>query len=160
MWPFPIPVHKWPLYNDAVEMWWGRRLCWWQWWKELWWVKSLAVSLATSHQDLRILLKSNDVVLVSTNVIETLKIESTPYTCFEPESKNSVLPGLEEYNWMLDIGLSIWVQNVDCKVEFLLNGRTWFLFDQANVWYRKLGDGRRGPEVEIGKRLLRTDFLF
>lgn len=158
MWSFPIPVHKWPLYHTAVEMRWGRRLCWRQWRKELWWVKSLTVSLATSL-GLMHFIEKGWCYLSFYKYIEILKIESTPKTPFDPESKDSVLLGLEEYNWIFDMGLSTWVQNVEDKVESLSNDRSWFIWDQANIWCRKLGEGREGPEVKIDRRLLRTDFL-
>lgn len=156
MWTFPIPVHKWPLYHTVVEMRWGWRLCWWQWRKELWWVKSLTVSLATS---VGVFIEKWSCYLSFYKCIEILKIESTPKISFEPESKDSVLPGLEEYNWSFDMGLSTWVQNVEDKVESLSNNRTWFIWDQTNIWCRKPGEGRGGPEMKVDRRLLRTYFL-
>lgn len=44
-------------------------------------------------------------------------------------------------------------------MEFLSNDRTWFTLDQANIWYRKLGEGRGGPEVETEDCFEKTFFF-
>lgn len=86
-------------------------------------------------------------------------MESIPKTSYEPESKDSVQPGLEEPDWMFDKGLSSWAQNVEDKVEFLSNDRTRFILDQANIWCRKLGEERGGLEVKTEDCLEQTFFV-
>lgn len=80
-------------------------------------------------------------------------MESTPKTSFERESKDLVLPGLEKYNWMVDVGLSTWVQ------EFFSNDRTWFISGQAHIWWMKLGEGKGVLEVETEEDYLERTFF-
>lgn len=84
MWALPIPVHKWPLYHAVVEMRWGWRLCWWQWRKELWWVRSLTVSPATSWGPRHFIARCW-CHLSFYKCIQILKTESIPRNCFAPK---------------------------------------------------------------------------
>jgi hypothetical protein len=50
------------------------------------------------------------------------------------------------------------VWNGKDKIEFLSNEKTCFILDQVKMWYRKLRKGKRIPEIEAEKRLLRSNF--
>lgn len=50
--------------------------------------------------------------------------------------------------------------NVEDEERVLSSDRTWFVVGQANIWYRKLGEGTGGPEVETDRSMLRAELLW